>query len=115
MLTTVHRVFDNRIFYKECKTLINEGFEVTLIAQHTRNESISGVKIVPLPKPKNKFHRMSKLVYLTFFLALKEKADVYHFHDPELIAIGEIVKQIKASKVIVAKDSQTILSLLLWK
>ena len=114
MLTTVHRVFDNRIFYKECKTLVNEGFEVTLIAQHTRNESISGVKIVPLPKLKNKFHRMSRLVYLTFFLALKEKADVYHFHDPELITIGALLR-IFSRKYIIYDVHEDVPSQILYK
>jgi|Deesub1362A_J573_1020465.scaffolds.fasta_scaffold08329_3 glycosyltransferase involved in cell wall biosynthesis len=91
-ITSVHSPFDTRIFYKECKTLVEAGYEVTLIAQHDKNELINGVKIVALPKAKNRIHRMFSLTLKAFWLALKQKAEVYHFHDPELIPLGIILK-----------------------
>ena len=42
---------------------------------------------------------MTKTLWKLFKLALKEKADVYHFHDPELIFIG-IVLRLLDKKVI---------------
>jgi len=88
ILTSVHPPFDVRIFHKQAKTLIKAGYGVVLIAQHTKEETVDGVKIVPLPKAKHRFERMTKVVWKLFRLALKEKANVYHFHDPELILIG---------------------------
>ena len=91
-LTSVHPVFDVRIFHKEVKTLVKAGYDVTLIAQHNKEEVVDGIRIVSLPKPRNRFERMTKVVWRLFRLALKEKADVYHFHDPELIPVGLVLR-----------------------
>ncbi|GAI79131.1 unnamed protein product [marine sediment metagenome] len=92
ILTSVHPVFDIRIFYKQAKTLANAGYEVTLIAQHEKNEIVNGVKIIALPKSKNRLQRMFFLTLKILREALNHKADIYHFHDPELIPAGLVLK-----------------------
>ena len=92
ILTSVHYPFDTRIFHKEAKTLRSAGYEVILIAQHERQETIDGISIIPLRKPSNRIERMTKTVWQAYKAALKTDADIYHFHDPELIPIGLLLK-----------------------
>lgn len=92
ILTSVHPPFDGRIFYKEAKTLVKAGYKVVLIVQHNKKETVDGVRIIPLPKPRNRFERVTSVVWKLFISALRERADIYHFHDPELIPVGLILK-----------------------
>ena len=91
IITTVHPPFDNRIFHKEAKSLVKAGYRVTLIAQHHRQETVNGIEILPLPKSYNRAARMLR-TFIALKLSLEQKADVYHFHDPELIPVGLILK-----------------------
>lgn len=92
ILTSAHPSLNGRVFHKEAKTLVKAGYNVVLIAQHNKEEIVDGVKILPLPEPRNRFERMTKVVWRLFRLALREKANVYHFHDPELMPVGLILK-----------------------
>lgn len=92
MFTTVHQPFDTRIFYKECKALVGADYNVTLIAQHDKDETVEGVQIIALPKTKSRFSRMFYLSVKVFWITFKQKADIYHFHDPELIPVGVMLK-----------------------
>ena len=99
-LTTVHPPFDPRIFHKEAKTLVKAGYNVTLIAQHKGNEVVKGVKIISLPAPRSRLSRIFGLTLRTFRLALKQKAALYHFHDPELIPVGLALKALTSARVV---------------
>ena len=93
-LTSVHSSKDTRIFFKECRGLAKAGYDVTLIAIHDKlePETSDGVKIVPFPPIKNRFSRILFSPLRMFFMARKEKAKIYHFHDPELIVAGFLLK-----------------------
>jgi len=106
-ITTVHQPFDTRIFHKECKTLAKAGYDVTLIVPSYDDDKmtidtdiIDGVKIVSLPKPKNRFFRMFCLTKKAYKIALKEKADIYHFHDPEFLAWAVKLRKETNAKII---------------
>lgn len=98
-LTSVHIPSDTRIFHKECKTLVEAGYEVVLIVPNSKNDVISGIRIHSVDKPKNRGKRIKQTIWKVLQAALDEDADIYHFHDPELIFIGLILKA-KGKKVI---------------
>jgi len=75
------------------------GYDVTLIAQHYRNEVVDGINIIALAKPRNRLCRMMG-TWWVFWLALQQKANIYHFHDPELLPIGVLLKLMTKDKVI---------------
>jgi glycosyltransferase involved in cell wall biosynthesis len=99
ILTSVHMPFDGRVFHKEAKSLVRAGYEVVLIARHDKEETVAGVRVVPLPQPKSRRQRMTKVLWRLYRLAVRENADVYHFHDPELMTVGLLLK-LRGRKVI---------------
>lgn len=100
IISTVHPAFDVRIFHKQAKTLVRAGYDVTLIVQHNKNEVVDGVKIMALPKPRNRFTRIFGLTCRAFRLALRQEADIYHFHDPELLPWGTLLGLVARRKIL---------------
>ena len=91
-ISSVHPALDIRIFFKECKSLAATGYDVTLIAVYNEEQTIDGVHIVPFRLYKNRLKRILFSPFRMLRLALRQHATVYHFHDPELIPIGIILK-----------------------
>jgi glycosyltransferase involved in cell wall biosynthesis len=91
-LTTVHHALDVRIFHKECRSLAKAGWPVCLIARHERDETIDGVKVVSIAECKGRLRRATISVLAAFRKALSAKARIIHFHDPELIPVGLVLK-----------------------
>lgn len=99
ILTTAHTATDIRIFHKEAKTLSQAGYKVEIIGQNPRRENIGGIEIFPFP-PSQRFFRFFLMPLKMFFYAVRRQADVYHFHDPELIATGMFLKFFRRKPVI---------------
>ncbi|TKJ40647.1 hypothetical protein CEE37_06700 [candidate division LCP-89 bacterium B3_LCP] len=86
ILTTVHRWNDPRVFHKQACTLARQH-EVTLAAVDSGPErDVDGVHLKPLGIWKTRFDR-PKLWWKAYITILKSKADIVHFHDPELALI----------------------------
>jgi len=92
MLTSVHQPFDTRIFQKEARSLAQAGHEVVLVVPHIAAEVRDGVRIHPLRPISGRLGRMLVMPWRVFRAALSLNGDVYHFHDPELIPIGLLLK-----------------------
>jgi len=99
-ITTVHNAYDTRIFYKECRSLAKYFGTVYLIVPSDKNYEIDGVKIIKIPILKNRFLRITAGNIIAFDKALKIKARIYHFHDPEFIPWALLLKAATKSKVI---------------
>jgi glycosyltransferase involved in cell wall biosynthesis len=99
ILTSVHPVFDTRIFHKEAKTLANEGYKVTLIAKHDKSETIDNIKIVALSSTNSRLSRMFG-IWQVLRIAIKQNSAVCHFHDPELLIIVPFLKLFTHGKII---------------
>jgi glycosyltransferase involved in cell wall biosynthesis len=94
-ITTVHPVNDNRIFYKECKTLVDSGYDISLIIAGAKSEIINNIKIIGFYKEKTRIKRFFKTSFFDLIKVCKKvDADIYHFHDPEIIFAGIYLKLI---------------------
>ena len=92
-LTTVHQPFDVRIFQKECQSLVRAGYDVSLVAVHDRDETVDGVHVLSLPRPRGRIERWRSTRRQCLARALESGAELFHFHDPELIPLGLKLKK----------------------
>lgn len=108
-MTSVHTRYDIRIFQKECVSLAKAGFKVYLVVNDVYGDEVKeGVNILSTSyKTKNRVDRMLHAARKVYKTALRVKADIYHFHDPELLLYGYKLKK-KGYKVIF--DSHEFLS-----
>lgn len=99
-LTSVHPRLDTRIFYKECISLSQKGYSVSLIVADGKGYELhTGVSILDVGITKGRLSRVIHVPQKIYDKALSINADIYHLHDPELIPIGLKLKK-KGYKVI---------------
>lgn len=99
-LTSVHKRYDTRIFIKECRSLSKRGYQTNLIVADGEGDEIKdNVYIWDVGKPMNRFFRILQSTKGIYLKAKDLDADVYHFHDPELVFTGLKLK--KAGKKVI--------------
>jgi glycosyltransferase involved in cell wall biosynthesis len=91
-LTLHPSALDVRIFHKECRSLARAGYAVTVVGAHDRDETIDGVKIRAVRKAASRWSRLGVALVQVCREALRFDADLYHFHEPELIPIGLLLR-----------------------
>ncbi len=99
VLTSVHPPFDTRVFHLQAKSMAAAGFDVLLIAPGTPSQPVEGVRFANLPSWGGRAGRPLRWPVL-FFKALRSKADVFHFHDPELLPWGLLLHWVSRKPVI---------------
>lgn len=101
-LTSVHQIDDVRILIKECASLASYGYDVTcIVCGDVNNEDIRyDVKCISINVPvNNRLQRMMKRSVAIYKKAIEIDAEIYHFHDPELLPVGLKLKK-RGKKVI---------------
>ena len=58
-LTSVHPLYDTRIFYEQCKKSVNAGYDVALVVQNNKEEEIDGIKVKGIDKPQNRIQTIA--------------------------------------------------------
>ncbi len=99
IITSVHRWDDTRILYRQATSLAKR-YDVELHAPAKFEVKVwNGVKVIGLPLWKKERDRV-KLWFLLLKRIVRSKADVVHFHDPELIPLAYFVRLISKKKII---------------
>lgn len=86
-VTSIHNTKDGRIFYAECRTLKANGYDVHIIG-HGDSFDEDGIHIHGYGNyPKTIKFRLTKLKGVLLEKCKEVDADLYHLHDPELLAL----------------------------
>ena len=99
IFTSVHPWNDVRIFHKQAVSLSQKYIIELHAPAEFKKKHIGNISIIGLQKWHKKSDRIK-----TFFILFKRvwgsKAEIFHFHDPELVLLGLYIKCIKRKKVI---------------
>lgn len=108
--SSVHNRYDTRIFQKECKSLAKAGYDVYyIVADGKTPEIVDGVHIESVEfKAKNRAERILKSRDAILGRVLSVDADIYHFHDPELLPIGLKLKRYKKTVIFDCHDDTVV-------
>ncbi|MDI6839532.1 MAG: glycosyltransferase family 4 protein [bacterium] len=108
LVTSSHSPFDDRVFYKEARSLKNAGYDVTIICSTLNyNSQVEGINIkgfkihdlllrLKICKPLEYFR--------LFWLCLKEQANIYHCCTFNVLFICWILKLIRQTKPILVNE-----------
>lgn len=92
VLAPVHRFDDIRVFRKEAATLAGAGHEVVLYARTPDGHPLvqQGVSVRPV-RYSSRWQRFA-LLPVVAANAVRERADVYHLHNPDTLPIALLLK-----------------------
>ena len=92
-MTSAHSQEDIRIFHKECVSLAKEGYETYQVSCGTDYDK-NGVHLIGIGEEvESRRVRMTVTAKEIYQTAKEINADVYHFHDPELLPYGLKLKR----------------------
>lgn len=87
-----HSLGDARVFWKECRSLAAAGYEVIYVGIGESDEC-EGVRRVGLDAPMSRSDRLFAVRQRAYEAARDMDADIYHFHDPDLLPFGRRLKR----------------------
>ena len=100
ILCSDHAPSDPRVFHKEARTLVRAGYEVTLICPSEKGTGwVDGVQVRGFPRTRSLLLRPLNW-WRILSLLRDEPADLYHFHDPDLLFVGLLLSKLTRRPVI---------------
>lgn len=88
-VTTAHVADDVRIFERECRSLASSGLYDVNLAAAGSIPGDTGVTLIPLTRvPGGRARRFSSGPWKGFAVTSAVAADLWHFHDPELLPVA---------------------------
>ncbi len=112
-LSSGHYADDGRIFWKECLSLARAGYDVTFVVPGDpcfRREGVAivqeGVTIVAVKRRSGRLGRMLATPIEVVIAGLRRNGLIYHFHDPELIPLGFLLRVLGKRVIYDAHEDQ---------
>jgi glycosyltransferase involved in cell wall biosynthesis len=97
--TTAHTELKSRSFHRQMMPLAACGMNVCYLAPVKVGAHLDGVDLIALPARKGRVRRILALPALLRIL-LRQKADLYHFQDTELLPLAFVLKLIFRKRVV---------------
>jgi len=92
-MTIVHEANDTRITAKHCQSLADIKWDVWLVAPGPRPVNFSkNINLKIVPRFRRRIVRMILGNFYVLLEAIRIRAQIYHFHDPELIVSGVLLR-----------------------
>ena len=99
-ISTVHYTYDTRIYFKYIKSSLKKNISIDYITTFKGEKALSDkVNFLYLEDKKGIWGRIKKNIQ-AYNYARKTKANIIHFHDPELIFICMALKVFHRKKII---------------
>src|SRR4051812_48910550 len=90
-VTSVHPAMDTR-FLKECRGLAAAGYDVvSVVADADGDRQVDGVQVRAVGVPRSRRDRTLRAGWACVRQGLRERADVLHFHDSELLPWAQML------------------------
>jgi glycosyltransferase involved in cell wall biosynthesis len=90
---------DNRAYVRQALPTSSYGLSTSIVGPHGVQDSIQKVQFIPLANSRNRVLRMLRAPK-GVFRALRQKADIYHVHNPENIPAGLLLKFLFRKRVV---------------